>query len=57
MEGHCTHNGGIMMLMPRNIGRIVADVAYCYRSSSVLCWSVCHYSEPCKKGWTNRDAI
>jgi len=27
------------------------DVAYCY--SSMLCWSVCHSREPCKK-WLGR---
>jgi len=34
------------------LGRIV-DAVYCYRPSSV----VCHISEPCKNGWTDRDAI
>ena len=29
------------------------DAAYCYRPSSV----VCHSSEPCKNGWTDRDAV
>jgi len=37
------------------------DAAYCYRPSSVVCrsvgLSVCHSSEPCKNGRTNRDAI
>jgi len=36
------------------------DAAYCYRPSSVVCRSVClsvyHTSEPCKNGWTDRDA-
>jgi len=35
------------------------DAAYCYRPSSVVCWSVgrsvCHTSEPCKNGWIDRD--
>ena len=31
--------------------------AYCYRPSNVVCLSVCHTSEPCKNGWTNRDAV
>jgi len=26
------------------------DAAYCYQPSSVVCRSVCHTSEPCKKG-------
>jgi len=37
------------------------DAAYCYRLSSVVCWlvcrSACRSSEPCKNGWTNRDAV
>jgi len=33
------------------------DAAYCYRRSSVVCLSVCHYREPCKNGWTDRDAV
>ena len=33
------------------------DVTYCYRPSSVVCRSVCHISEPCKNGCTDRDAI
>jgi len=46
-----------------------ADAAYCYRPSSVVCpsvglslclpvcRSVCHTSEPCKNGCTNRAAV
>ena len=33
------------------------DVACCYRPSSMVCRSVCHNSEPCKNGSTDRDAI
>jgi len=33
------------------------DAAYSYRPSSVVCLSVCHTSEPCKNGCTNRAAI
>ena len=33
------------------------DVAYCYRPSSVVCRSVCHSSEPCKNGSTDRNAV
>ena len=41
------------------------DVAYCYRPSSVVCWSVClsdcrsvsYTSEPSKNSWTDRDAV
>jgi len=30
---------------------------YCYRPNSVVCRSVCHNSEPCKNGTTDRDAV
>jgi len=33
------------------------DAAYCYRPCSVVCLSVCHTSEPCKNGWTDRDTV
>ena len=38
------------------------DAAYCYRPSSVVCRllvcrSVCHTSEPCENGCTDRDAV
>ena len=37
------------------------DAAYCYRPSIVVCrsvcLSVCHTSEPCKNGCTDRDAL
>jgi len=33
------------------------DAAYCYRPSSVVCQSVCHCSESCQNGWTDRDAV
>jgi len=34
------------------------DAAYCYRPWSVcLSVSVCHNSEACKNGWTDRDAV
>ena len=37
------------------------DAAYCYRPSIVVCLSVglsvSHSSEPCKNGWTDRDAF
>ena len=39
------------------------DAVYCHRPSSVVCMSVgrsrsvCHTSEPCKNGWTDRDAV
>ena len=33
------------------------DAAYCYRPTSVVCRSVCHTSEPCRNGWTDRDAV
>jgi len=38
-----------------------AYVAYCSRPNSVVCLlvglSVCHTTEPCKNGWTDRDAV
>jgi len=33
------------------------DAAYSYRPSSVVCRSVCHTSEPCKNGCTDRAAF
>jgi len=33
------------------------DAACYYRLNSVVCQSVCHSSEPCKNGLTDRDAI
>jgi len=33
------------------------NAAYSYRPSSVVCWSVCHTSEPCKNGCTDRAAV
>ena len=31
--------------------------AYCYRPSSVVCRCVSRSSEPCKNGWSHRDAV
>jgi len=33
---------------------VYVDAAYCY---NVVCLSVCHDREPCKSGWTDRDAV
>jgi len=41
------------------------DAAYCYRRSSVVCWSVCrsvclsvcYTNKPCKKGCADRGAV
>jgi len=33
------------------------DAVCCYWPSRVFCLSVCHTSEPCKNGWTYRDAV
>jgi len=33
------------------------DAAYSYRPSSVVCRSVCHTSEPCRNGCTDRAAV
>jgi len=39
----------------------LAIAAYCYRRSSAVCMCVClcvgHVREPCKDGWTDRDAV
>ena len=41
-----------------NNPRTYIDAAYCYRPSRVsVGLSVCHISEPCKNGYTDRDAI
>jgi len=50
--------GGIMaQVISLHSSTMYVDVAYCYRLSSMVCPSVCHSSEPCKNGWTDRDAI
>jgi len=33
------------------------DAAYCYQPSSGVCRFVCHTSELCKNGRTDRDAV
>jgi len=33
------------------------DAVSCCQPSSMVCLSVCHSNEPCKNGWTNRDAV
>ena len=33
------------------------DAVYSYPPSGVVCRSVCHTSEPCKNGCTDRDAV
>ena len=38
-------------------GTMYVDGACCYGRSSVVCLSVCHDREPCKNGWTDRDAV
>jgi len=32
-------------------------IVSCYRPSSVVCRSVCHTSEPCKNGWSDRGVV
>ena len=41
------------------LGRITVyvDAASCYRPSSMACRFVRHSSDPCKNGWTDRDAV
>jgi len=49
-----------MFLLLDHIARttyIYVDAACCYRQSSVVCQFVCRTSEPCKNGWTDRDAV
>ena len=48
----------ITIILLDHIARTMyVDVVYCYRPSSVVCRLVCHNSEPCKNGWTNREAV
>ena len=46
----------IFIIRPHRSSTYV-DAAYSYRSSSVVCLSVCHTSEPCKIGCTDRAAV
>ena len=53
-------NGKSVIIRPHRSTTYV-DAAYSYRPSSVVCrsvrWSVCHTSEPCKNGCTDRAAV
>jgi len=44
------------LLIIRSHGSTYVHAAYCYRPSSVVCWSVC-LSHACKNGWTDLDAV
>jgi len=33
------------------------DAVYCYWPSSVVCRSVCHTTDPCENGWTDRFTV
>ena len=46
----------LVIIRPHGITTYV-DAAYSYRLSSVVCRSVCHTSEPCKNGCTDRAAV
>jgi len=52
----CSHSHSIAeacyIIRPHR-GTTYVDAAYCYRPSSVIC----HTSEPCTNGWTDRDTI
>ena len=49
------------VLLSRIAGLFTYMRPNCYRYSIAvcpsICWSVCHCSEPCRNGWTSRDAI
>jgi len=49
------------LLLDRITLTAYVDAVYCYRPSSVVCRSVClsicHTSEPCENGLTDRDAV
>jgi len=53
----CSATYPIISIITPHRGTTYVDAVYCYRLSSVVCRSVCHTSEPCKKGWTDRDAV
>jgi len=36
---------------------IVTDRVASWSVGRSVCWSACHTSEPCKNGWTDRDAV
>jgi len=49
----------IIIIIRPHCSTTYVDAACCYRLSSVVFRLVCqsHTSEPCKNGWTNRDAV
>jgi len=48
----------IIIIIRPHCSTTYADAAYCYWPSGVVvCLSVCYTSEPCKNGWTDRDAV
>jgi len=55
LSNYFDHLLGIIIRTHRSTTYV--DAAYCYRLSSVVCRSVCHNSEPCKKGCTDQDAV
>ena len=46
-----------LLLTDRPTDHTTQSVTNCYRLSSVVCRSVCHTSEPCKKSWTDHDVV
>jgi len=47
----------LLLLLARIARTTHVDVVYCYQPNSMVCRLVCHTSEPCKNGWTDRDAV
>ena len=45
------------LIRPHRPYYVRIDAVCCYRPSSVVCPSVCHTSEPCENGWTDRGAV
>jgi len=46
-----------LVLLDRIAHTTYVDAVCCYQPSSMVCLSVCHTTEPCKNGWTDRDAV
>jgi len=58
-DGHsyCKSSYTNIIIIRPNRSTTYVDKVYCYRRSNVVCWFVCHTSESCKNGWTDRDAV
>ena len=55
--GTCVPHLVIIIIITPHHSTTYVDAAYCYRPSSMVCRSVCHTSEPCKNGCTDRDVV